>query len=76
MKENISSNINPEDEWQIKGGQQNLYEEAQANEDEEKGLSLYDHVSDEDIKTELGKEADYHIGMIFGLRTAIGLIAL
>lgn len=67
MKENISSNINPEDERQIKGGQQNLYEEAQTNEDEEKGLSLYDHVSDEDIKTEAGKEADYHIGMIFGL---------
>jgi len=37
---------------------------------------LYDHVGDDSIKTELGREADYTIGMIFGLRTAIGLIAL
>ena len=30
-------------------------------------ISLYDHISDEDIKTEHGKEADYHVGMVFGL---------
>jgi hypothetical protein len=45
---------------------ENLYDDANTNEAEEKGLSLYDHVSDEDIKTELGKDADYIIGMIFG----------
>lgn len=51
----------------IKAGNQNLYEEAQNNEADEKAISLYDHVSDEDIKTEMGKEADYTIGMVFGL---------
>ncbi len=33
-------------------------------------------MGDDSIKTELGREADYTIGMVFGLWTAIGLIAL
>jgi hypothetical protein len=78
MKENISLNqVNPDDERTIKQGQKNLYEEAHAVDEEDKGgISLYDHLSDEDIKTEHGKDADNTIGVIFGLRTALGLIAL
>jgi hypothetical protein len=68
--------ITPDDDRVIQGGDDNLYIEAQVNQEEEKVLTLYDHLSDDDIKTENGREADYKVGMVFGLRTAIGLISL
>jgi len=63
-------------EQEIRGGGENIYEQAQENEQEVKELSLYDHISDGDIKTEVDREANYHVGMVYDPRTAIGLIAL